>query len=65
MGLRIKYFNIFWGSLKNLIFRGGGVHENLIYKDDCLISRKLGKFADLRGVGKKDGVVLLMGVGGG
>ena len=62
MGLLMKYFNIFRGSLKNLILSGGLVHKNPIYRGDCLKRRELGKFADLRGIGKKEGVVLLRGV---
>ena len=38
MGLRMKYFNIFWGSLKNPIFIGGSWKTNI--KRDCL-KRKL------------------------
>ena len=40
-----------------MIFRGGAAHENSMYRGDCLIRRKLEKFADLRGVGKEDGMI--------
>ena len=49
MGLRMKDFNTFWGSLKNLIFRWGEVHENLIYRGDCLKRSELGKFCIFKG----------------
>ena len=30
MGLRMKNFNIYGGSLKNLIFRGGSLKTNIL-----------------------------------
>ena len=39
-----------WGSLKNTIFRGAGVHENLIYRvEELPKNRGLGQCTDLRG----------------
>ena len=59
--LRPTYF---WGSWKNPSFRGG-VHENSIYRGDCLKRGELGKFEDLRGclARKREGVVFLRGEG--
>ena len=62
MGLRMKYFNIMGGSLKNPIFRvggGGGVPEKPIYRGE--LPKKEGwPLSRFKGT-----LVVFFGVGGG
>ena len=54
---KLKYF---WGSQKNQSFRG--VPKKPVYIGGLREKGGLGQFADLRGLGKKDGVVFLRGL---
>ena len=57
MGLRMKTF---WGSQKNLIFKGGGFTKNQ-YGGGLPKRARLGQFADLRGgLGKEEGMVFYL-----
>ena len=55
-GVKDEKFEYYGGSLKNLIFRVGGVHEKPIHRGE--LPKKGGgleQFADLMGLDKKEG----------
>ena len=51
----MKNFTVFWGSRKNPRFRGGGGFTKNQYIGGIALKRGIGQFADLRGLGKKEG----------